>query len=62
MRRSEGAAGGGVRTVDFIEAEGKELMSFLQLGKDLFPAGPGEDFMREVGGGGFAICENGDGV
>jgi hypothetical protein len=58
MRRGEG----GVRTAGFVETEGKELMRFLHLGKDLVPVGPGEDFTREAGGGGFAICKCGDGT
>jgi len=43
-----------MRAADFAETEGKELMSFLHLGKDLVPVWPGEDFTREAGWIGFA--------
>jgi len=32
MRRGDAFATNGVRIADLVEAEGKELMSFLQLG------------------------------
>ena len=54
MHRDEGVASDGVQTPDFSKAEGKELMSFLHLGKDLVPVWPGEDFTREAGWIGFA--------
>jgi hypothetical protein len=62
VRRGKGAAPGGVRVTGFVETEGKELMSFLHLGKDLVPVRPGEDFTGEDGWGGLAIGNSGDGA